>query len=146
MYLKQLESWEYYDWEMFFFELWIKDKEEVKTILTRNEKKNIEADFSRLWELINGVGPSWFTQKMRNIVTWFFPYIRFEWHDINFALGGGFKEFYRANWGLLKYSFISIFKGWFNDVVMSPISIAIILVFYIFVMTFWIFSFRWVSS
>ncbi len=149
MYIKQLEKWNNADWYKFFNYLpfWIREyrEDEIKIILTYNSKEDIEAQFSRLKQilLLNGVWPSWFTQKMRDIITWFFPYIRWEWHDIMFAIGGTYKDFCNANWWLLKYSFYSLFKWWINDIIMSPLSITIIILFYLLVMTFGIFSFRW---
>ena len=149
MYIKQLEKWNDSDWNMFFFSLpfWMREyrEDEIRIILTSNSKQEIEAQFPRLKNilLINGVWPSWFTQKMRDMITWFFPYIRFEWHDIMFSIWWTYKDFCNANWGLLKYSIISLFMGGFNDVIMSPLSIAIIILFYLLVMTFWMYSFRW---
>lgn len=149
MYIKQLEKWSDRDWDIFFFSLpfWMRDsrEDEIKYILTRENKQEIEDQFPRLQKilLINGVWPSWFTQKMRDMLSWFFPYIRWEWHDIMFSIWWTYKNFIDANNWLLKYSIISLLSGWLNDDIMSPLSIAIIILFYLLVMTFWIYSFRW---
>lgn len=149
MYIKQIESWNDYQWNSFFFSLpfWMRNarEDEIKIMLSSNTKEEIEAQFPRLKTilLINGVWPWYFSQMMRDMITWLFPYIRFEWHDIMFAIGWTYKDFCNANWWLLKYSFYSLFKWWINDVIMSPLSITIIILFYILVMTFGIFSFRW---
>jgi hypothetical protein len=55
--------------------------------------------------IINGVWPERYGKFLRLLMTWLFCFIDYKRHDINFWQQ---NWFYQANWGLLKYSFISI--------------------------------------
>lgn len=115
MYIKKIENWSHEDWRIFFQQFWWinnLEKEAIKKILTRDTKQEIEKDFKilkRYW-VVNGIWPGYLWKAMRNIITYLFKGVKSDWHDINYAIWGNFWDRLRADWGLLKYSIISIFQ------------------------------------
>lgn len=119
MYLaKRIGYWKEKEWEDFFsqfpavmyFNEITNEKEIVKKILTSKTKQEIEANFEKLKKIgiINGIGPSWFPHPVRSIITWLFPYFRYEWHDLDGAIGGTEEDRKRGDQKMLEYSQKSI--------------------------------------
>ena len=86
------------------------DKESIKRqhLLKFTDYDNMtEDDISFLEEqyIINGVWPDKYGKFLRLIMTWLFKFLDYKRHDVNFWQQNGF---HKANWGLLKYSFISL--------------------------------------
>lgn len=55
--------------------------------------------------IINWIWPEKYWWRLRRLMTWLFKYISYKPHDIGFRQQIGFHY---ANWGLLKYSHISL--------------------------------------
>jgi len=65
----------------------------------------------KIW-VINGIGAQYMPQWMRNLMTWlFWDTLSFHIHDVNFWQQ---VWFHKANYWLLKYSFISIANNYRN--------------------------------
>lgn len=117
MYIKKIELWRDWEWWEYFSQYQLiattKDKEKIKKILQSNTKKEIENNFHILekYNIINGIWPSYLSKIARLIISYLFFGVRYERHDINFGIGWNYEDFHRANYGLLKYSFITVSKN-----------------------------------
>ncbi len=117
MYIKKLKTWENKDWDNYFKQFPLvrseESKEIIKRILTYNTKQEIEQEFYKLemfW-VINWIWPASLYKYARLIISYIFAGVRYEWHDIDFGIGGNMQDFHRANYWLIKYSFITIAKN-----------------------------------
>ena len=162
MYITQLEDWNSTDWVFFFAEFHLSEEEEleVKQILTLPLKSGIEWHFERLYELevINWIWP-WFLMKgTRRAISWLFRWVRYEWHDIMYAVWWIEYDRLKADYWLFKYSLLSIsdfirdWEGKISPILMLFIYIASVFQFvialfcYIMVVIFGRFwSFRYVT-
>lgn len=114
MYLEALENWTGKDWGAFFEQYplvnSIEKKDEVKQILTLSSKEAIEGYFSilRKYWIINWVWPWYLSWTFRKILTKFFKYVKSEWHDITYWIGGVEADRIKADIWLLQYSLLSI--------------------------------------
>lgn len=162
MYLKKLETWDWENWQIFLNQYPLLDRREraeVMQILTYPEKIQIEEKFPRLIELwvLNGVWPWYLMKWTRRLISWFFRGVRYEWHDIMYAIGWTEMDRIKADWGLMKYSLISIndwvkfWRGIYNPISLLFIYIASIIqlipVAFCFLMVicfwrFWSFNYR----
>ena len=128
MYIKNIENWNENDWWYFFMQFTYLNKEkqkEVKQILTLPDKSAIEQHFDKLEEywIINWIWPWYFIKIMRNIISWLFKGVRYEWHDIMYSIWGNEKDRLKADYWLLKYS-IQTIKIWIAKakLIFNPIS------------------------
>jgi len=156
MYIKNLEKYTADDWQNFFEKHnitypWIKT--EMKKVLTLS-KKHIERRFKFLenWWILNGIWPKFFPQWLVNAITYLFPYVKWEMHDLGLEFAENEKDRLKADRGLFKYTMVSIHqktlerlkKGGF--ILLSYDFIAIFFknfiayLFYILVRIFWRFS------
>lgn len=109
MYITKLENWDRSDWKAFYRVFpWLDedDKFQVKQILTLPMKISIENSFEflkNLW-VINGIWPWYLWACFRAIISKIFKWVRYEWHDIMYAIGGDSNDRYMADKWLLKYS------------------------------------------
>lgn len=67
-----------------------------------------DINFLKKQGIINWVGAEWQGEYIRYLMTKIFHFLDFARHDINFWKGWTLKDFNHANWGLLKYSFLSL--------------------------------------
>ena len=112
MYIEKLISWTSLDWNEFFsqFELSENEKMDVKIILTLPNKEEIESHFPRLEMLgiINWIWP-WFLMKgTRKFISWLFQWVKYQWHDIMYAIWWIEMERLEVDYWLLKYSYLSV--------------------------------------
>lgn len=117
MYIKALNFWNEKDWEKYFsqFEpLTNQKKLLVKKILCSETKEEIEENFSILkrYGIINGIGPGFFISFFRWFLNLCFEGVRYEWHDIRFWIGWTLDDFHEANYGLFKYSLLTIAENY----------------------------------
>lgn len=66
-----------------------------------------DINFLERQDVINGVWPESYWKILRWIMTKLFPMVCYKRHDVWFWQKSGF---HKANWGLLKYSFLSLAK------------------------------------
>lgn len=64
--------------------------------------------FLGLQWVFNWVWPEQYGWLLRQVMTWLFWFLDRERHDFNFFVWWTEKDFKNANWGILKYSFISL--------------------------------------
>lgn len=154
MYIKKIEKWCDKEWGKFFSYFPLLSSEErleVKQILTLPEKSWIEANFERLEELwiLNGIWPFWFPNKLREFITWLFPYFRYEHHDLAGCIWGTEADRKESDKGMLKYTTLSIQEKtieriatwnslliWYNLFISVPFKYFVAFVFYILVRIF----------
>ena len=163
MYIEKLKSWSNKDWRLYFNQYKIYDidvQREVRQILTWN-KECVDSNFDKLTDfwIINWIWSSFFPNWLRWIITILFKGVRFWWHDIDYWIGWDTKDYYRANYWLLKYSFKTIDDNIlkFNEMLIPLytkvliiavyllsliITVPIIIFCYILVTLFWWTSFR----
>lgn len=113
MYISKIEKWDWEDWQQFFaqYKNLTKDNRiEIMDILTRSDKKEIEYSFPRLIDLwlINWIWPWWFISSIRKFISWLFNWVRYEWHDIMYAIWWNEQDRHNADYWLFKYSVMSI--------------------------------------
>lgn len=109
MYIEQLSAYTEKDWELFFNQfpsLTREQQEEVKTILTLETKEGVENYFPYLHEIgiLNWIGPWYLMRWTRKLISAMFKWVRYEWHDIMYAVGGTERDRLDADYWLLKYS------------------------------------------
>ena len=111
MYIKQLQSWTHKDWQQFIQDKHIENAEEVMQILT-GDKNLIESNFNTLTKawIINGIWPWYFPASFRYIITLLFPEVRYEFHDIMYAIWWTEIDRLEADNWLLKYSLKWLYK------------------------------------
>lgn len=113
MYLQEyIGTWTSLEWNKFFTywkHLTDEDKQKIKVIL-KWDKQAIEESFHILKDmwLLNGIWPSWFPPIIRIVLTWLFPYFRWEWHDLMYSIWGTAKDRHKSDLWALKYTLISI--------------------------------------
>lgn len=112
MYIKSLKNWSEDKWARKLAPFCLTEDEYslVKQILTLPQKHAIEWHFDtlkRLW-IINWLGPWWIPWFVRAFLSWLFPFIQWEWHDIMIWLAESDEDVFKADRWLLKYSHISI--------------------------------------
>ncbi len=139
MYIKKLQNWTQKDWDLFFkqYPKICKDSQkEIKNILTLEKKEDIEKHFFILEAhgIINGIGPWWLGRFFRRINTFLFKWVRYEWHDIMYAIWGAEEDRKKADYGLWKYSlecvynsFLEIWKLQIGNIELIILSIIYIL-------------------
>lgn len=113
MYLDILYTWTWKDWEDFFSQfpsLTKHQKWQVKQILTLNTKSWVESHFDYLEKIgiLNWIWPWYFMKTFRKFISYMFRWVKYEWHDIMYAIGWKERDRLDADYGLLKYSVISI--------------------------------------
>ena len=112
MYIKQIREWGGANWEEFFSQFPLLKKEErgeVRQILTLPTKEGIEASFKRLSSLwiINWIWPWYLMRNMRKFISWAFRGVRYEWHDVMYAIWWTETDRLNADYWLFKYSYQS---------------------------------------
>jgi len=88
----------------------IEIREELERLKWISYSKYTKEDLyllERQW-IINWVGPQSYWYFLRAVMTSFFKFLDFPRHDINFWKGWTLNDFHKANWGILKYSFLSL--------------------------------------
>lgn len=159
MYIEKLKTWTNNDWwELFdIYGIWVEKWKEVRALLTSPSKEEIESNW-RLLEginMVNWVWPSSLMSITRKIISFLFRGVKYRWHDVSYALGGTERDRWKADWGLLKYSTLSIIY-WLlvayasNSPIVLPlfllaaiIQFAIALFCYLAVAIFGVFAFRY---
>lgn len=113
MYIKRIESWWEKNWSAYFDYTWMnytkQERKEIVGILTQDKKEDVERGFPRLRELgiINWIWPSFFIRSIRNLLSWFFRWVKEEWHDIMYWIGWTEAERLDTDFWLFKYSYLS---------------------------------------
>ena len=124
MYIKKLKHWDESDWQCMFdnWDIEFTNRSEIKQILTLPSKISIENNFNRLKELwvINWIWANWMWKLCIKIITFLFPWVRYEWHDINYLLWGTDDDKIKCDYWLFKYSLLTI---WNNFNLLSNIEI-----------------------
>lgn len=109
MYIKRIQNWDDTTWERYFEQYWIVaiwKKEYLREILSRETKEDIELDFNFLgyvW-IINWIWPWFFPNWLRKLLAKLFPFVRFEWHDIEYWIFWDEEDRQNADFGVWKYS------------------------------------------
>lgn len=163
MYLDKLYTWTWKDWEDFFSQfpgLTKRQRVQVKQILILNTKKWIESRFDYLEKIgiLNWIWPWYMMKIFRKLVSYMFRWVKYEWHDIMYAIWWKERDRLDADYWLLKYSVISIREFIIKSrMTFSPLSMILvylasslqfIMAFfcYIMVVLFWRFwSFRYLK-
>ncbi len=119
MYIKKLKNWRNEDWELFFKQypnLEPHQKREVKQILCMKNKDIIEEHFWVLefYGIINWIGPGWLSRFFRKIITFLFRWVKYEWHDIGYAIWWNEQDRKNTDKGLWKYSFEWVEKSFWK--------------------------------
>lgn len=114
MYITTLENFTDQDWKNLLKDFRARDRIKIKQILTLPTKEAIVSNFDYLWEvgIINGIGANYMGKICIAIITFFFPGVRFEFHDIAYFIGGSKKDRENADFGLFKYSVLSIVENY----------------------------------
>lgn len=145
MYIKKLELWGDWEWWEYFsyYNFNHVDRDKVRIILTLETKQEIEKHFHYLTEvgILNGIWPSYLSNVARKIISYLFAGVRYEWHDINCWIWWDSEDFHRTNYGLLKYSFITVSK---NIESIMNLEINRILKLWTLLFTFPFFSFQYI--
>ena len=112
MYIERLNSWGKSDWRDFFsqYHLNPKDEKRVRKILSSLRKEEIESNFWNLIELwiLNGIWPWYLMKWTRKFISWLFRWVKYEWHDIMYAIWWNERDRLDADYWLLKYSYLSV--------------------------------------
>ena len=116
MYIKRLEGWWQTDWEecLEYNNVDLLYLDSIKVILTSETKQEIIDNIiwlQKFW-IINRIWASWMWKYVVGMITSIFKGVRFELHDINYFLWGTSRDKLDCDYGLFKYSIISIIENY----------------------------------